>query len=250
MGKILCLSALVWCLMLGNLSVAAVNELTVVCDEWPPYQIVDEGGGLSGFSTKVVREVFKRMGVTVKSLKAYPWKRAIYMIETGAADALFSANFSDERTAFAFYPEETLVTSPWVIWSRAEDKVNYRGLTDLKGKKVGVVRGYSYTPEFLETLKTIGTMDESTDDETNFRKLNVGRIDLVAAELGNGSAILKAQKMSQIIPHTDNPIKSDGLYIMFSKSKVPEAFVRQFSDTLKQMKSEAVYQYIYEEYFK
>jgi polar amino acid transport system substrate-binding protein len=234
----------------ANASFASDSEMIVVCDEWPPYQIVEEGGTLSGFSTKVVRAAFKRMGVTVKSLKAYPWKRAIHMIETDTADALFSANFSDERAVFAHYPEETIVASPWVVWSRAEDNLQYRGLSDLKGKKVGVVRGYSYTPEFWEALKTIGTIDEATDDETNFRKLNVSRIDMLVAELGNGYAITKKQNYSNIIPHPDHPIKSDGLYIMFNKSRVSETFVKQFSDTLKQLKSEALYQYLHDEYFK
>ena len=225
------------------------KKMSIVCDIWPPYQISVDGH-VDGFSTKVVKEVLKRMDVEIELLKDYPWKRALYMVEKSKADALFSANFTEDRTQFAYYPDEPIVQSPWVIWSREEDDFKFNTLNDLKNKKIGVVRGYSYTPEFLEFLKTHAKVDEVTDDATNFKKLNAARVDLTVSELGNGYHIIKNLKLDKIVPHTDHPIKTDGLYIIFNKESVSQAFVTQFSNELKKLKKESVYQIWHEEFFQ
>jgi polar amino acid transport system substrate-binding protein len=228
---------------------AELQMIDVICDEWPPYQII-ENNHISGFSTKIVETVFERMKIDVKSIKAYPWKRAITMIENGKTDALFSANYTKERAKFAFYPEEMLVLSPWVMWVREEDNLKYESFDDLLGKKVGLVRGYSYTPEFWNFVKKHKIYEEVANDEQNFKKLNGGRVDFILAEFGNGLFIVKYLGLNKIIPLRNNPVKSDGLYIIFNKKNVTKSFVDKFSDELKKLKQESLYEYLYQEYFK
>jgi len=224
------------------------KRLSVVCDAWPPYQIA-ENGRLSGFSTKIVEIVFVRMKTAVPTIDIYPWKRAILMIENGKADALFSANFTEDRTAFAFYPDEPIISSPWVMWVREEDDLIFRSFDDLLGKKVGIVRGYSYTPEFWNFVKKYNIYEEVTNDEINFKKLNLGRIDFVLAEFGNGLHIIRKLKLNKIIPLIKNPVKTDGLYLIFNKKTVSRSFVDRFSEELKRLKQENLYENLYEKYF-
>jgi polar amino acid transport system substrate-binding protein len=228
-------------------ALADERAITLVCDEWPPYQVTEKNR-VSGFCTKVVEEVFKKMGVKIAGLDVYPWKRAIAMLEMGKTDALFSANFTRERTAYAHYPKEPLIQSPWVVWVREEDGFTFNALSDLKYKKVGVVRGYSYTGEFWDYIKKNAKPDEVTDDETNFKKLNAARIDCTVAELGNGYHILKELKIKRIIPLKNRPIKEDGLYVLFNKTTISEAFVKKFSAELKKVKEGLLYPYLYNEY--
>jgi polar amino acid transport system substrate-binding protein len=238
-----------WVTAMAMPSLAQDATLRVICDEWPPYQILERNGTLSGFSTNVVKEIFRRMGVTITGLHPYPWKRALLMLKNGEVDALFSANYTQERTTFAYYPEETIMDSPWVIWTRTKDKITFTSLTDLKGKHIGVVRGYSYTPEFWRTLKSLNNYEGVSDDETNFKKLNAGRIDMLVAELGNGYDIINRLGLSGITPHKKHPIKTDGLYIIFNKTKVSEEFVKRFSKNLKQLKRENLYRLFHDHFF-
>lgn len=224
------------------------GELRAVCDIWAPYQI--EGGEeVTGFSTEVVRMVLQRMDGETMALRAFPWKRALMMIKDGEADMLFSANLSESRTEFARYPEEPLAESPWVLWVRKDRGLRFDTLNDLKGRRIGVVRGYSYTEEFRNFIQKHATPDEVTDDRTNFLKLNSGRIDYTVAELGNGYHILRELKFKNIMPITENPIKTDGLYAIFNKDKVDSAFVDRFSDELKRLKSEPAYKSLRVRYF-
>ncbi len=228
---------------------AEMKSIDIVCDEWPPYQTVEKNQ-VSGFSTKVVKTVLERMNVKINSLKVYPWKRAITMIENGDADALFSANHTKDRTKFAFYPDEKIITSPWVMWVREEDNLKFESFDDLLGKKVGLVRGYSYTTDLWNFVKKHNIYEEVVTDEQNFRKLNGGRVDFISAELGNGLYLVKYLGIDKIIPLKKNPIKLEGLYIIFNKKNVPKSFVDNFSDELKKLKQEPLYNLLYEEYFK
>ncbi|MGL1930585.1 MAG: transporter substrate-binding domain-containing protein [Desulfotalea sp.] len=228
---------------------AELKKINIICDEWAPYQIV-ENGNVSGFSTKIVEIVLKRMNVDVVNIEAYPWKRAISMLEKGGADALFSANYTKKRSNFAYYPEETIVNSPWVMWVREEDDLKFESFDDLLGKRIGLVRGYSYTTDLWDFVKKHNIYEEVVNDEQNFRKLNAGRIDYITAELGNGLYIVKTLGIDKIIPLKDNPIKSVGLYIIFSQKNVPKSFVDKFSDELKKLKQESLYKFLYDEYFK
>lgn len=228
---------------------AEVKEIDIICDEWPPYQIV-ENNHVAGFSTRIVEAVFERMKVRIKSIKAYPWKRAAVMIEKGKADALFSANFTQERAEFAHYPDEMIVSSPWVMWIRKKDDYKFESFEDLLGKKIGLVRGYSYTPDLWDFVEKHSLYEEVTNDEQNFRKLSMGRVDFITAELGNGLHIIKKLSINNVMPLKNNPVKSDGLYIIFNKKNIPRSFVDKFSDELKKLKRESLYKYLYDEYFK
>ncbi len=227
---------------------AEVETVDIICDEWPPYQIA-EGTRIAGFSTKIVETVFKRMNVRVNVIHAYPWKRAIMMIEKGEADALFSVNYKEERARFAHYPDEEIATSSWVMWVREEDRSRFESLDDLVGKSIGLVRGYSYTPAFWSFVKKNASYEEVVGDEQNFKKLHADRVDVIIAELGNGMHIVKELELKGIIPIEKYLIKTDGLFIIFNKKNVEKKFVEKFSNELRKLKREDLYLKFYEEYF-
>jgi polar amino acid transport system substrate-binding protein len=235
------------CCLFGSWAGAQERGMRIICDQWPPYSMeVDDR--VSGFSTQVVETVFRRMEVAVDTVRVYPWRRAVMMIADGSADALFSANYTEQRASFAYYPEEMLVQSPWVLWVRQGDSLIFETLEDLADQKIGVVLGYSYTAEFWNFLRKHQNFEEVVSDVQNFSKLDAGRISCAVAELNNGNYIKKRLRLDRIRPLTRNPIKTDGLYIIFSKKSVSETFVRRFSDALKQFKMEPLYQRLYQQY--
>jgi len=223
------------------------QPIRLVCDIWPPYQTVSENG-LGGFSTEMVEAVLKRMGTPVKSLESFPWKRALTILEQGGADALFSANLTPDRAIFAHYPSEKLIDAPWIIWTRAERPVH--SLEDLKGKSVGVVLGYSYTESFWRFIETYCRVEQVSTDEINMRKLALNHVDAVAAEYGNGLHLVRELGLKGIRPHPDIVIKQDGLYIMFNRRSVREAFVERFSEELKAFKATPEYGELRKKYFE
>ena len=235
-------------ILIPNSAVGKQKAMQLVCDHWPPYQIL-ENDNVSGFSVSLVKQVLQRMDVQVTDIKAYPWKRALNYLKNGKADALFSANFNPERTAFAYYPDQMLIDSPWVLWGKRSKAIPFLSYKDLSDKRIGLVSGYTYTKSFWSFVKTHGNYDSVTSDEQNFRKLAAGRVDYVVAELGNGYYLLNKLNLSGIVPFPKAPVKAGGLYIIFSKKNVSKEFVDRFSKTLFQIKSEPGYKSLYAAYF-
>lgn len=242
---------IVACLMIAvalssGIAITAPKPMRLVCDVWPPYQ-AKAGDEVSGFSTEVIKTVYAEMGVPMAPVKAYPWKRALEFIQHGHVDGLFSANHTPERELYALFPDEMLVESPWVIWSRGSERIN--SLEDIKGKTIGVVMGYSYTEEFWKFIETYCVVDRVTTDEINFRKLENGRIFATVAEYGNGQHLVKKYGFDSIKAQREIVLKKDGLYLMFNRKTVSEDFVSKFSQKLKQFKQTQKYARLYEQYF-
>lgn len=230
-------------LFVGKFVLADRPEL-LVCDIWPPYSM-KTSDGLSGLSVEVVRAVYARLGLKDVKIRDLPWMRALDMARFGEADGLFSANYTPERTVYFNYPDEPLLETPWLVWTRKG--VTVRTLDDLKGKRIGVVLGYSYTPEFWNFIQTYCSVEEVYNDKINFRKLALGRLDATVADLGNG-LVLAASVGGGIHPNPDSEIKRDGLYIVFNRKRVSKRFVQRFSNALKEFKATGAYKALWNKY--
>jgi len=234
----------------GNLM--AQESLNIGTDDWPPYEMKVDGK-ISGYATEIIQGTLKQMNVGISKLKIYPWARAEKLLFSGKIDALFSSSKSSTREKHCLFPDEQLVESAWVLFIRKEDqgKLSYKSFEDLKGKTVGVVRNYSYTPEFWDFLKTKGKYDEVATDQVNFKKLLAKRFHYLVCEYAVGLAIAKSLGASdKVFAFSNAPIKKTGLYIMFSKKKVKHDFVSRFSNELKKFKDTPSFQDIHKRYFQ
>lgn len=229
-------------------NLACSDPLTLVCDIWPPYQIQGQEQ-IVGFSADLVRAVAKEAAIPIHIIHAYPWKRALLMLETGQADGLFSANYAENRLAFAKYPPIPLTESPWVIWVRKNTGMEYTSLSDLQGRRVGVVAGYSYTPEFWKVLRSVGLPEEAYSDTLNFRKLAAGRLDMLVAEQHNGHYIVNQEGIDNVLPLPLHPIKVDGLYLIFNRKRIEDSTVADFSKALEDFKRSDAHAALLKRYF-
>lgn len=94
-------------ILMISISVISAKPLQLVTLEYPPYQY-KERRELKGFVVAIVVEVFKRMDQPI-TIKKYPFARALDMVKTGRADALFTAFKNSEREKFFDYSTEILV---------------------------------------------------------------------------------------------------------------------------------------------
>lgn len=233
-------------IVLGLSSKALAETLVIVTSEWAPY-VITENGQVTGIHVDIVRELCKRNGIEA-DIQLRPWKRALAEVKNGDADAIFSPRKTDERAQFLYYPSEPLDMERTVIVGLQGKGLSVTKLDDLEGTSVGVVRGYSYDPEF-DTNQEINK-DESNDDMMMLRKLAGGRTEFAAASDEGAAQFLSIQLGIQL--ETIYVLNETPNYIAFSKTlgEKGKVLAEQFGKTLRQLKEEGVIENIRNTYLK
>lgn len=179
-----------------------------------------------GATIDVFREVARRLGIDLV-LERVPWKRGLFMVETGEADGIFHASYKADRTAFGVYPYQADGKTPdpsravffqaYSFYIRRDSGISFDGKTlrGTGGKPVAVTRGYSVIRE----LQGLGIpYEEERSQAINLAKLDKGRV-AAYAELDNMIApyLAKNGGAFKSIERLAPPISEKAYYLLFSK---------------------------------
>lgn len=159
---------------------AASLNLDVSFDEGAfPLQYGLADGTAAGLYPLIVAAVGQRLGWALQ-LRARPFKRILSDLASGdtCAGALVR---TPEREAYALF-SNPYYTERLQVYSMRGAARPFQGLSDLAGRRVGVIRGWSYGAEF-DAARQIGgfEVEEVATDRQNFVKLFRERLDYVIA---------------------------------------------------------------------
>jgi polar amino acid transport system substrate-binding protein len=194
-----------------------------------PFMSAKDGKAV-GIYPAIIQAAFKHMNVAV-TLQPEPWKRALEETDNGKAGIGGVYKNADREKKYDF--SDKLFTEKIQVFYSKTAPVAFSGLDDLKGKKVGVIRGWSYGDDFDNARKAGAVIAEDGDsDEGNIRKLDAGHLDVVIAVAESGAAIMAKDKNVGVVatPLTQNPT-----YIAFAKTANMKALLHQFDQALKEM---------------
>ena len=223
----------------------AQETVRIASGEYAPWTSKNIKG--AGFTNHVISEAFARVGYRVE-FEYYPWKRAFNSAKTGEKfHATSYWYYSDERTQF-FHYSDPLQHEETVFFHLADNPPgDWQALSDLKGKRIGVTRGYTYTKEIWDAHESKALSIKVADtDEINFRKLLKGRIDLFLMETVVGKKLLRdkfsAEEASRITL-APTPVVETTAHLLFNKNRADaEAVMAAFNKGLAQIKTDGTYQ--------
>lgn len=229
---------------IGCAASQAKDRLLVITDEWAPY-VFRENKVITGFDYEVVMAVLSTMGYEV-DFQIIPWKRCIHMIKNQQADAILDIGLSEERKKTMYFPEENLSESSSVLFHLKGKQYKYENIQDLQGLKVGTIRGYEYSKDFSEA--NFFTKEPVENEEQNFRKLTLGRIDLFLVNKNVG--LFNAKKLGVLdkVVFTPKPVSGGDIFIAFSKKEGHEKLAEDFSHSLKVFKKSPAFKAIMKKY--
>jgi len=203
-----------------------------------------------------VREGLKRIGVD-STIEIVPWRRGLYMVREGKADAIFKALRNDARDAYLYFPDEPLVVEKTVAF-KLEDSHAQLGadFSGAKAIKLGVGAGFIYGPPVDAVLKKnpFKKLETAPTVERNIEKLMAGRIDILLADrvpaiysaMRHGHKhrieIIQDDKGQEII------FSASKTYLAFSKATISIKMVKRFSEALTAMKKDGTYDRIANKY--
>jgi polar amino acid transport system substrate-binding protein len=221
-------------------------------DDLPP-KIFREKGELKGTYVDIIREICKRMNVEPE-FEIYPWSRAIVMVKTGKADAVFPPFVTKERLDYLYFTQEPMSYTRNQIFALKKDNIVVKNLSNLKGLVVGVNNDYSYGPEF-DTYKKNLALDVSINEETLANKLGkIRKVKRIDVAIGSSDSFRFLNRRLGYVKDFEvvYELSETPSYVAFSKAKGESAKVvaEKFSKILLQLKREGFVQKITDRYTK
>ncbi|MGH8491942.1 MAG: substrate-binding periplasmic protein [Moraxellaceae bacterium] len=213
-------------------SLVLAQTLTLAVDPWPPF--TDKNG--KGVATEVVRAALKRGGTTLKTVDV-PWDKAWEGSVAGRYDGVLAVWFDADR-ARALQFSEPYMLNRLVMVVRNKDVDVIKSLSDLAGRKVGVVKGYSYHPEFdaAENFPRV----ESASLSGSMVKLAAGKVEVVVdSEVAIEYWMRRNPKSAKQVKILPDALGERALYIALNRSS-PETdkTMAHFNAALKEMQAD------------
>lgn len=205
----------------------AAPVLHITTEHSPPASML-AGRTVTGHGTEKVREIMARSGISY-TIELLPWKRAYTSALSRSNGCVFSTTRTDEREKLFKWVGPT-DSADWVLMAKADRQFDLRTLEDARGLRIGTYNGDARE----EYLRSRGfKIDSAQNDLINPQKLLMKRIDLWAASLSRGSAVLEQNGWTGLIVPA----------LVFAKVKVylacnpavPDALVARMNASLEAM---------------
>ena len=210
----------------------------MVTVNWEPYygESLKEGGVISD----IVMSAFEQVGHKAK-VAFVPWRRALKLVKDGQRDVVMGAYFSKERDKIYVYSQSIYEVEVGLISKKPDGIDRYNDLTDLASYSIGVQRDYVNSEAF--DAADFLNKDIAKSAAINIKKLERGRIDMLAAAFGIFRYELNLSGGNDIDFNFIQPLLSQqSLYIMASREIADaKSIVADFNRGLAMLKKQGLY---------
>ncbi len=231
------------------------DVVKLVTVEFAPYEFEEQENDIKkikGIQVDMVKRMCELAGIQY-SLELLPFKRAYEEVLTLKKDCIFNFYKNPERSALFDYTDP-LLNNPLVIFVKKgeETKIRFTGkIEELKGYQIGVMLGYTYSPEFDKAIKdnTI-TVDPVSSHDINFQKLSRERIDMYICEQNVGLYTAKKIGVADQVAFLETPFKIQQGYLGIAKNNPKKIIIEKLNAALKQIKDSGEYSSFFDKYLK
>jgi len=231
------------------LATSAWSEtLTVVTEEYPPYNFLDSRSQkISGMATEVVEEVLKRTKTPYK-LGIYPWARAYQLAQDAPNVLIYAIGRNDQREALFKWVDVIAPYDVYLYRLKARAEIKVQSMEDVRHYRIGAVRD-DVRAQYLEKAQV--PLDLVVDDSANAKKLASRRIDMFSIDELAMVALYKREGLdpASVVKVFKLDDLSAGLYMAFSK-QTPDDLVRKSKAALAEIKKDGTFDRIRVKYLK
>ncbi len=163
---------------------AETRELVFVAGTYAPYYYFDENNNITGSAFSIAKKVTDNINLKV-TFKMVPWDECLEKVKDGSVDGILTVSKTKEREEFLYFPKFGITTEQFGLFTGP----SYKGkriveMKGLKGLKVGLIKNYFYTQEFLDYTEC--QKIEANDLEELIKLLVAGKIDVMVGDVEVG----------------------------------------------------------------
>lgn len=226
--------------------VLEAQTLTVLTEDFPPYNYIEDGK-IIGITTEIIEEIFKRTKIDY-NIELLPWTRAYKTTLKDKNTVLFSIAYTEERKDLFKWVGPVIPTAMAVI-AKKEKNIKIDSISNLASYKIGVVK--DDIGEVL--LKSAGVPDEAFEEvaspKQNAKKLNAGRVDMVAYEENAMKWVLKNEGFDVDDYEVIYQLQTVNMHIAFNK-QTPDSIISKCQKALDEIESDWTIQKYINKYLK
>jgi polar amino acid transport system substrate-binding protein len=210
--------------------------------EWPPYNSNELPE--QGVNTAVVRAAFAAIGYKLE-IGFYPWSRTVALAQSDPAYVGYFPEYYADRLRQSCWLSDPAGSGPLGLAERKDHPVVWNNIEDLAAYRIGVVQDYVNTADFdARVASGRQRVDIAMSDETNLKKLAVGRVPLaiidprVFAYLVRHSPDLRS--IADKLQMNAHLLDDKPLYVCFRRDANGERAMKLFNDGVKKIDVPAV----------
>lgn len=174
---------------------------------WPPFEFLDDSGNYAGLSAGYIKALNRRLDISMEPILGLSWSQVINKVKQGDLDLLPAVVRTPQREKFLNFTQP-YISSPMVIAIRKGEDVLIGSLNDLKGKRIGVVKGYASFDLLKEGYPDL-ILVEKTNVAQLLRDLDAGEIDAAVENVGAISYALEQLNLNNVQIAAPTPYSYD-----------------------------------------
>ena len=206
-------------------------------DGSPPKMYVQEGKN-RGILVDILQYADQHLHNDQLQLALYPWARA-YLQASSGDGGIVGLSWTRRRDELFDY-SDPLFFDEVVVVVRKGNEFPFRTLSDLRGKRVGIVRDASYGEAF-EKARDAGVfvVDGDNGASNRLHKLMAGRIDCALFNVGKAGFEETLRIHKEFLPFKNAlvvlpvPLRSDPNFLAFPKSMQMKPWLAEFNQVIK-----------------
>ena len=226
------------------------EEFVLANSPYPPYVMPEGHPAGPGIDMEIALRALERLGVKA-TVRLAPFKRVLAMLEQGQADMTTTLSYRPERDAYLLWSEPYRTDTTYVFFTVKGSPFDPAGLEDLRGRTVGMVRGFAYPQAFAEDPDIARV--EAPHMESLVGMLLAGRFDAIIVNSMAGRYELKATgRMDEVrqAPFELRTPDDRGTVMGFSRVRRHEDLLNRFNAEIRRMVADGTVDEIADRYLK
>ena len=231
------LVSILFVLQISTLNAASLEDLSLLTENYPPYNYVDSTGEVDGVSVRMLIEAFAQLGLTLDKsrIKIQPWPRAYRSTLNGKNTLLFATNRTAQREEL-FQWAGPINNVKTVLLARVDRNIVINDSQSLKKYVIGGIRDDVAMQLVAKELAGEGTLLTSPYIKSLMGMLSLGRIDLWGISESAASEMLSESGFNPSDFESVYTLEQSHAYFAFSNN-TPASIVAQLQlgiDKVKQ----------------